>query len=344
MANKVINNNEILKKQSQQVFDTFSMLLKKHQTEINTYATELSTLKTAISKQASVYSNTGTNYKKQTVLNTIYTTQKQAQTIQQGVEEFYKKGLQYYYNLRTEFTGERITDTVYIQLKDKSGGGRWVRAQDIPFETLMTAANPSFILTKEQKDQEQDFYHLKAQLSVSYKNLLNELDKIGYDYKNAEDVTVEMEKGLEIQEKYNYKHKKLSRSDKVNIGNISEAIEKTKQKPNTYTELTIQNINKVKKNWLSGLLAGDVGSVQVKGLSINKNFQIVTLNNITSKLKKMAKKINEILSGGNITLKKIQQFLSLFYTDYYSKTDDAIDKQVLKDINDIVKAATKKRK
>ena len=58
----------------------------------------------------------------------------------------------------------------------------------------------------------------------------------------------------------------------------------------------------------------------------------------------MAKKINEILSGGNITLKKIQQFLSLFYTDYYSKTDDAIDKQVLKDINDIVKAATKKRK
>ena len=65
---------------------------------------------------------------------------------------------------------------------------------------------------------------------------------------------------------------------------------------------------------------------------------------ITSKLKKMAKKINEILSGGNITLKKIQQFLSLFYTDYYSKTDDAIDKQVLKDINDIVKAATKKRK
>lgn len=344
MANKVINNNEILKKQSQQVFDTFSLLLKKHQVEINTYATELDTLKTAISKQASVYSNTGTNYKKQTVLNTIYTTQKQAQTIQQGVEEFYKKGLQYYYNLRTEFTGEKITDTVYIQLKDKSGGGRWVRAQDIPFETLMTAANPSFILTKEQKEQEQDFYHLKAQLSVSYKNLLNELDKIGYDYKNAEDVTVEMEKGLEIQEKYNYKHKKLSRSDKVNIGNISEAIEKTKQKPNTYTELTIQNINKVKKNWLSGLLAGDVGSVQVKGLSINKNFQIVTLNNITSKLKKMAKKINEILSGGNITLKKIQQFLSLFYTDYYSKTDDAIDKQVLKDINDIVKAATKKRK
>ena len=344
MANKVINNNEILKKQSQQVFDTFSVLLKKHQVEINTYATELDTLKTAISKQASVYSNTGTNYKKQTVLNTIYTTQKQAQTIQQGVEEFYKKGLQYYYNLRTEFTGEKITDTVYIQLKDKSGGGRWVRAQDIPFETLMTAANPSFILTKEQKEQEQDFYHLKAQLSVSYKNLLNELDKIGYDYKNAEDVTVEMEKGLEIQEKYNYKHKKLSRSDKVNIGNISEAIEKMKQKPNTYTELTIQNINRVKKNWLSGLLGGDVGSVQVKGLSINKNFQIVTLNNITSKLKKMAKKINEILSGGNITLKKIQQFLSLFYTDYYSKTDDAIDKQVLKDINDIVKAATKKRK
>ena len=32
---------------------------------------------------------------------------------------------------------------------------------------------------------------------------LNELDKIGYDYKNAEDVTIEMEKGLEIQEKYN---------------------------------------------------------------------------------------------------------------------------------------------
>ena len=204
MANKVINNNEILKKQSQQVFDTFSALLKKHQVEINTYAKELDTLKTAISKQASVYSNTGTNYKKQSVLNAIYTTQKQAHTIQQGIEEFYKKGLQYYYNLRTEFTGEKITDTVYIQLKDKSGGGRWVRAQDIPFETLMTAADPFFILTKEQKDQEQDFYHLKAQLSVSYKNLLNELDKIGYDYENAEDVTVEMEKGLEIQEKYNY--------------------------------------------------------------------------------------------------------------------------------------------
>ena len=33
MANKVINNNEILKKQSQQVFDTFSVLLKKHQVE-----------------------------------------------------------------------------------------------------------------------------------------------------------------------------------------------------------------------------------------------------------------------------------------------------------------------
>ena len=170
MANKVINNSEILKKQSQQVFDTFFVLLKKHQVEINTYATELDTLKTAISKQASVYSNTGTNYKKQTVLNTIYTTQKQAQTIQQGVEEFYKKGLQYYYNLRTEFTGEKITDTVYIQLKDKSGGGRWVRAQDIPFETLMAAADPFFILTQEQKSQEQDFYHLKAQLSVSYKN------------------------------------------------------------------------------------------------------------------------------------------------------------------------------
>ena len=343
MANKVINNNEILKKQSQQVFDTFSVLLKKHQVEINTYATELDTLKTAISKQASVYSNTGTNYKKQTVLNTIYTTQKQAQTIQQGVEEFYKKGLQYYYNLRTEFTGEKITDTVYIQLKDKSGGGRWVRAQDIPFETLMTAANPSFILTKEQKEQEQDFYHLKAQLSVSYKNLLNELDKIGYDYKNAEDVTVEMEKGLEIQEKYNYKHKKLSRSDKVNIGNISEAIEKTKQKPNTYTELTIQNINKVKKNWLSGLLAGDVGSVQVKGLSINKNFQIVTLNNITSKFKRMAKKINQMING-QITIKRLTEFLRLFYQDFYHHTDDAIDKQVLKDINDIVEVATKKRK
>lgn len=343
MANKVINNNEILKKQSQQVFDTFSVLLKKHQVEINTYATELDTLKTAISKQASVYSNTGTNYKKQTVLNTIYTTQKQAQTIQQGVEEFYKKGLQYYYNLRTEFTGEKITDTVYIQLKDKSGGGRWVRAQNIPFETLMAAADPFFILTKEQKDQEQDFYHLKAQLSVSYKNLLNELDKIGYDYKNTEDVTVEMEKGLEIQEKYNYKHKKLSKQDKVNIGNISEAIEKMKQKPNTYTELTIQNINRVKKNWLSGLLGGDVGSVQVKGLSTNKNFQIVTLNNITSKFKRMAKKLNQ-MTNGQITIKRLTEFLRLFYQDFYHHTDDAIDKQVLKDINDIVKAATKKRK
>ena len=343
MANKVINNNETLKKQSQQVFDTFSVLLKKHQVEINTYATELDTLKTAISKQASVYSNTGTNYKKQTVLNTIYTTQKQAQTIQQGVEEFYKKGLQYYYNLRTEFTGEKITDTVYIQLKDKSGGGRWVRAQDIPFETLMKAADPFFILTKEQKEQEQDFYHLKAQLSVSYKNLLNELDKIGYDYKNAEDVTVEMEKGLEIQEKYNSKHKKLSKQDKVNIGNISEAIEKMKQKPNTYTELTIQNINKVKKNWLSGLLGGDVGSIQVKGLSINKNFQIVTLNNITSKFKRMAKKLNQ-MTNGQITIKRLTEFLRLFYQDFYHHTDDAIDKQVLKDINDIVKAATKKRK
>ena len=343
MANKVINNNEILKKQSQQVFDTFSVLLKKHQVEINTYATELDTLKTVISKQASVYSNTGTNYKKQTVLNTIYTTQKQAQTIQQGVEEFYKKGLQYYYNLRTEFTGEKITDTVYIQLKDKSGGGRWVRAQDIPFETLMTVADPFFILTKEQKDQEQDFYHLKAQLSVSYKNLLNELDKIGYDYKNAEDVTVEIEKGLEIQEKYNSKHKKLSKQDKVNIGNISEAIEKMKQKPNTYTELTIQNINRVKKNWLSGLLGGDVGSIQVKGLSINKNFQIVTLNNITSKFKRMAKKLNQ-MTNGQITIKRLTEFLRLFYQDFYHHTDDAIDKQVLKDINDIVKAATKKRK
>lgn len=343
MANKVINNNEILKKQSQQVFDTFSMLLKKHQTEINTYATELSTLKTAISKQASVYSNTGTNYKKQSVLNAIYTTQKQAQTIQQGVEEFYKKGLQYYYNLRTEFTGEKITDTVYIQLKDKNGGGRWVRAQDIPFETLMAAADPFFILTQEQKNQEQDFYHLKAQLSVSYKNLLNELDKIGYDYKNAEDVTVEMEKGLEIQEKYNSKHKNLFRQDKVNIGNISEAIEKMKQKPNTYTELTIQNINQVKKNWLSGLLGGDVGSVQVKGLSTNKSFQIVTLNNITSKFKRMAKKINQ-MTNGQITIKRLTEFLRLFYQDFYHHTDDAIDKQVLKDINDIVKAATKKRK
>ena len=306
MANKVINNNEILKKQSQQVFDIFSVLLKKHQVEINTYATELDTLKTVISKQASVYSNTGTNYKKQTVLNTIYTTQKQAQTIQQGVEEFYKKGLQYYYNLRTEFTGEKITDTVYIQLKDKSGGGRWVRAQDIPFETLMKAADPFFILTQEQKDQEQDFYHLKAQLSVSYKNLLNELDKIGYDYENAEDVTVEMEHGLEIQEKYNSKHKKLSKQDKVNIGNISEAIEKMKQKPNTYTELTIQNINRVKKNWLSGLLGGDVGSIQVKGLSINKNFQIVTLNNITSKFKRMAKKLNQ-MTNGQITIKRLTE-------------------------------------
>lgn len=343
MANKVINNNEILKKQSQQVFDTFSVLLKKHQIEINTYATELDTLKTAISKQASFYSNTGTNYKKQTVLNTIYTTQKQAQTIQQGIEEFYKKGLQYYYNLRTEFTGEKITDTVYIQLKDKSGGGRWVRAQDIPFETLMKAADPFFILIQEQKDQEQDFYHLKAQLSVSYKNLLNELDKIGYDYKNAEDVTVEMEKGLEIQEKYNSKHKKLSKQDKVNIGNISEAIEKMKQKPNTYTELTIQNINKVKKNWLSGLLGGDVGSVQVKGLSTNKNFQIVTLNNITSKFKRMAKKLNQ-MTNSQITIKRLTEFLRLFYQDFYHHTDDAIDKQVLKDINDIVKAATKKRK
>ena len=342
MANKVINNNEILKKQSQQVFEIFSILLKKHQVEINTYATELSTLKTAISKQASIYSNTSTNYKKQSVLNAIYTTQKQAQTIQQGVEEFYKKGLQYYYNLRTEFTGEKITDTVYIQLKDKSGG-RWVRAQDIPFETLMTVADPFFILTKEQKDQEQDFYHLKAQLSVSYKNLLNELDKIGYDYKNSEDVTVEMEKGLEIQEKYNYKHKKLSRSDKVNIGNISEAIEKMKQKPNTYTELTIQNINQVKKNWLSGLLGGDVGSVQVKGLSTNKSFQIVTLNNITSKFKRMAKKINQ-MTNGQITIKRLTEFLRLFYQDFYHHTDDAIDKQVLKDINDIVKTATKKRK
>ena len=343
MANKVINNNEILKKQSQQVFDIFSVLLKKHQVEINTYATELDTLKTAISKQASVYSNTGTNYKKQTVLNTIYTTQKQAQTIQQGVEEFYKKGLQYYYNLRTEFTGEKITDTVYIQLKDKSGGGCWVRAQDIPFETLMTAADPFFILTKEQKDQEQDFYHLKAQLSVSYKNLLNELDKIGYDYENTEDVSAEMEKGLEIQEKYNSKHKKLFRQDKVNIGNISEAIEKMKQKPNTYTELTIQNINQVKKNWLSGLLGGDVGSIQVKGLSTNKSFQIVTLNNITSKFKRMAKKINQMING-QITIKRLTEFLRLFYQDFYHHTDDAIDKQVLKDINDIVKAATKKRK
>lgn len=343
MANKVINNNETFKKQSQQVFDTFSVLLKKHQVEINTYANELDTLKTAISKQASVYSNTGANYKKQSVLNAIYTTQKQAQTIQQGIEEFYKKGLQYYYNLRTEFTGEKITDTVYIQLKDKNGGGRWVRAQDIPFETLMKAADPFFILTKEQKDQEQDFYHLKAQLSVSYKNLLNELDKIGYDYKNAEDVSVEMEKGLEIQEKYNSKHKNLFRQDKVNIGNISEAIEKMKQKPNTYTELTIQNINQVKKNWLSGLLGGDVGSVQVKGLSTNKSFQIVTLNNITSKFKRMAKKLNQ-MTNGQITIKRLTEFLRLFYQDFYHHTDDAIDKQVLKDINDIVKAATKKRK
>lgn len=343
MANKVINDNETLKKQSQQVFDTFSVLLKKHQAEINTYATELSNLKTAISKQASVYSNTGTNYKKQSVLNAIYTTQKQAQTIQQGVEEFYKKGLQYYYNLRAELTGEKITDTVYIQLKDKNSGGRWVRAQDIPFETLMAAADPFFILTQEQKNQEQDFYHLKAQLSVSYKNLLNELDKIGYDYENTEDVSTEMGKGLEIQEKYNSKHKNLAKQDKVNIGNISEAIEKIKQKPNTYTELTIQNINQVKKNWLSGLLGGDVGSVQVKGLSINKSFQIVTLNNITSKFKRMAKKLNQ-MTNGQITIKRLTEFLRLFYQDFYRHTDDAIDKQVLRDINDIVKAATKKRK
>lgn len=343
MANKVINDNETLKKQSQQVFDTFSILLKKHQAEINTYATELSNLKTAISKQASVYSNTGTNYKKQSVLNAIYTTQKQAQTIQQGVEEFYKKGLQYYYNLRAEFTGEKITDTVYIQLKDKNSGGRWVRAQDIPFETLMAAADPFFILTQEQKSQEQDFYHLKAQLSVSYKNLLNELDKIGYDYENAEDVSAEMGKGLEIQEKYNSKHKNLAKQDKVNIGNIAEAIEKMKQKPNTYTELTIQNINQVKKNWLSGLLGGDVGSVQVKGLSTNKSFQIVTLNNITSKFKRMAKKLNQ-MTNGQITIKRLTEFLRLFYQDFYQHTDDAIDKQVLRDINDIVKAATKKRK
>ena len=343
MANKVINDNETLKKQSQQVFDTFSVLLKKHQAEINTYATELSNLKTAISKQASVYSNTGTNYKKQSVLNAIYTTQKQAQTIQQGVEEFYKKGLQYYYNLRAEFTGEKIIDTVYIQLKDKNSGGRWVRAQDIPFETLMAAADPFFILTQEQKNQEQDFYHLKAQLSVSYKNLLNELDKIGYDYENTEDVSTEMGKGLEIQEKYNSKHKNLAKQDKVNIGNITEAIEKMKQKPNTYTELTIQNINRVKKNWLSGLLGGDVGTVQVKGLSTNKSFQIVTLNNITSKFKRMAKKLNQ-MTNGQITIKRLTEFLRLFYQDFYRHTDDAIDKQVLKDINDIVKAATKKRK
>lgn len=342
MANKVINSNEMLKEQSQQVFDIFSVLLKKHQVEINTYATELSTLKTVISKQASVYSNTGTNYKKQTVLNAIYTTQKQAQTIQQGIEEFYKKGLKYYYNLRTEFTGEKITDTVYIQLKSKSNE-RWVRAKDIPFETLMAAADPFFILTQEQKSQEQDFYHLKAQLSVSYKNLLNELDKIGYNYENAEDVSVEMERGLKIQEKYNSKNKNLSRQDKVNIGNISEAIEKMKQKPNTYKELTIRNINQVKKNWLSGLLGGDVGTVQVKGLSINKSFQIVTLNNITSKFKRMAKKMNQMING-KITIKRLTEFLRLFYQDFYRHTDDAIDKQVLKDIDDIVKAATKKRK
>lgn len=342
MANKIINKKEITKEQAQQLFDTFSTMLKKHQVKINSYAQELDMLKTAITKQAFVYSNVRNNYKKETVLNTIYTTQKQAQTIQQGIEEFYKKGLQYYYNIRAEFTGEQITDTVYIQLKDKDST-KWVRAKNIPFETLMTIAEPSFHMTQEQKEQEQDFYHLKAQLNVSYKNLLSELDKIGYDYKSSEDVSLEVEKGLKIQEKYNKKNKNLSRQDKINVGNIVEGIERVKQNSSRYNDkLTVQNIIQAKKNWLSGLLGGDVGTVQVKGLSIGKSFQIITLNNITSKFKKLAKKLNEMTNKG-VSLKRIEQFLSLFYSDYYNRIDETIEQKIKKDIEDIIGLNKKKK-
>ena len=44
-------------------------------------------------------------------------------------------------------------------------------------------------------------------------------------------------------------------------------------------------------------------------LSTNKNFQIVTLNNITSKFKRMAKKLNQ-MTNGQITIKRLTEFLT----------------------------------
>lgn len=338
MAGKVMNNSQLLDEKANQLFDAFSILAKQHGAKINMHATELDALKRGIQQQASRYANTNFG-KTKNVLQAIYTTQKQALTIQQGIEQFYKKGLEYYYEIRAIFTTERITDTVYIQLRD-NGATRWVRAKDIPFSTLMAAANPSFILIKEQKEQEADFYHLKAQLNVSYNNLLQELEKLGYDYQGQEDVTSEMETGLTLQESYNNSKKVQSRSDSINIGNVAEAVEKVKQ--DRRNKVTYSNVQKVKQNWLSGLLGGDVGEVQVKALSVGKSFQIITLNNITSKFKKLAKTLNSIQQSGKMSVTRIKQFISLFYVDFFNKVDDEIDKKIMDDIDNIIKQSKKK--
>lgn len=297
------------------------------------YAAELDILKQNIQKQARIYATAESGNKAHNVLQAVYAAKKGGMMIQQGIDSFYKEGLKYYYKIRSIFTTEQITDTVYIELKDNNLTS-WVRATDIPFSVLMSAANPTFILTKEQKEQEADFYHLKAQLSVSYKNLLQELKKINYEVAKQEDVSVEMQTGLTLQESYNSSKKVQSKGDKINIGNIAEAIEKTKQ--DKRNKIVYGNIQKVKQNWVSGLLRGDVGEVQVKALSINSSFQIVTLNNITSKFKKLAKTLNSIRFGGKMTVSRIKNFISLFYVDFFNKVDDKIDKKIMDDIDNII--------
>lgn len=341
MANKIINNNKLTDEKANQLFEAFADLAEQHGSRIDMYAQELTALKQSIQSLANKYAYSKTN-KTENVLQAIYTTQKQALTIQEGIEQFYKKGLEYYYKIREIFTTEKITDTVYIEFKDEDGNTRWSRSQNIPFNTIMAAAAPKFILTAEQKSQENDFYHLKAQLQVSYKNLLQELDKIGYDYKNQEEVTSQVEKGLELQKVYNRKKSNESRMSAVNIGNISEALEKTAQ--DKRYKMTYTNIERVRQNWLSGLLGGDVGEVQVKALSIGSNFQVITLNNITSKFKKLSKTLNSIRKTGRMNIKQIKKFLSLFYVDFFVQVDGQIDKKVLKDIDKIISQATKRKR
>lgn len=342
MANKIINEKTVTTEQTQQVFDAFSLMLKKHADKINMYASELDKLRSAIKNQVQLYSSAPKETKTKSVLNEMYNEQKKALTIKEGIELFYKTGLKYYYDLRAEITGEKITDTVYIQFKgNKQGTDKWVRAQEIPFSAILEAAEPTFNVVKQYSSLEQDYYTLRTQLEVSYNNLLNVLKKIGYDYeKNGADVTEEMHRGIQAQERYNDKRKEPGKRISIDKGRVSEGVEKYKQNQNRYSEeISIQNIRAAMNNWLSGLLGGDVGTVQVKTLSIGESFQVITLGNIASKMKKMASKLKQIANKG-VSFNRIRQFISLFFVDFYNRVDSNIDKK----IDDILKEIIKKKK
>lgn len=339
MANIMTIDDNLLD-QAEEVKEAFKDIIVQYSSLLNTYQDRLKNLKTTILKQCQYFLREERSKTPEVSLREIhYTTLlKQANEIRSMVLSYYKEALTFYYQFRENVTGEKITNTVYVTQKSKGGQTKTVEYKDIPLELFLENINFSLNVPVWNKD-EQELRGIVTKISVPYKGFVTSLQMLQQQSKV---------KSRNVSKLFNKVSKAADQSQSYyNAGNVGEAVNEMLVDKNLKqaiaaedTKTSLDMLERAKQNYLSGLLGGDVGNVQVKVFNDGSGVQLPSLNNITTKLNQMQRKMNDIiknLSGSDrVLLQKIKQFLGLFFQDFYSRMDDKTNAAILDTIDNMI--------